>query len=61
LQPDEIFSWHTFSPIVKFVAKVYQTGVALSQKAKTALESRIQRLPGLGKWFVRIALLSLRC
>jgi hypothetical protein len=44
-----------FSPIVKFIDRVYQTGVHLSQQAMTALEARFQRLPALGKWFVQIA------
>ena len=54
-------TWKTYSPIVKFVAKVYQTGVALSQQAMATLETRFDRLPGLGKWFVRIVPLALRC
>ena len=51
-------TWKTFSPVVRFVDKVYQTGVALSQQAMTSLEVRFQRLPSLAKWFVRIAPLS---
>ncbi len=43
------------SPVVKFIDRAYQTGVKLTQHAMTALESRFQRPPGLGKWFVRIA------
>jgi hypothetical protein len=51
-------TWKTFSPVVKFVDKVYQSGVALSQQAMAILEHRFQRLPSLAKWFVRIAPLA---
>jgi transposase len=54
-------TWKTCSPLVKFIDKVYQTGVALSQQAMTALDSRFHRLPSLGNWFIRIAPRSLRC
>lgn len=42
------------APVVKFIDRTYQTGVHLTKRAMTALEARFQRLPGLGKWFVRI-------
>ncbi len=48
-------TYNPLSPVVKFVDRVYQTGVRLSQQAMTALEARLERLPGLGKWFVHIA------
>ena len=54
-------TWKAASPIVKFVDKVYRTGVALSQQAMTAWESRFERLPTLAKWFVRIVPRSLAC
>lgn len=54
-------TWKTFSPIVKLVDKVYQTGIALSQHAMSVLEHRFQRLPSLGKWFIRIVPLPARC
>lgn len=54
-------TWKTCSPIVKFVDKVYHTGVTLSQQAMTALESRFERLPALAKWFVRIVPLPNLC
>jgi len=40
---------------VTLIERVYYTGVRLSNPAMTALETRFQRLPGLGKWFVQIA------
>lgn len=48
-------TYHRLSPVVKFIDRLYQTGIRLSQQAMTALEARFQRLPGLGKWFVQIA------
>jgi transposase len=47
------------SPIIRWVGKAYQTGIHLSHQAMVDLEKRFQRLPGLGKWFVRIV--PLRC
>ena len=47
-------TYHRFSPVVKLIDRAYQTAVRLSHQAMTALESRFQRLPRLGKWFVRI-------
>ena len=44
-----------FLPIVKFIDRVYQTGVHLSLQAMTALEARFQRLSTLGKWSLHIA------
>jgi hypothetical protein len=48
-------TYNRLSPIVKFIDRVYQTGVRLSKQAMAALEARFQRLPALGKWFVHIA------
>jgi len=47
-------TYNSFSPLVKFVNRTYQTGIRLSQQAMSAVESRLGRLPSLGKWFVRI-------
>ena len=41
-------------PVVHLITETYQCGVKLTQKAMAQLETRIQRLPGLGKWFVEI-------
>src|SRR5260221_45603 len=51
------YNW--LSPIVKFIDHTYQTGIRLSQHAMSALERRLERLPLLGKWFVRIVPLCL--
>ncbi len=42
-------------PVVKFIDKVYLTGVALTQKEMVNLERRFDRLQDLSKWFVHIA------
>jgi hypothetical protein len=47
-------TYNGVAPIVKFVNRVYQSGVRLSQDAMAILEQRLLRLPALAKWFVRI-------
>lgn len=46
--------WKGQQAVVQLVERTYETGVRLSQKAMAVLEERFERLPGLGKWFVRI-------
>jgi len=41
--------------VVKMIEKVYPGGVKLTKKEMTKLEKRFERLPGLEKWFIRIA------
>jgi hypothetical protein len=41
-------------PVVQMVETTYHTGVKLTKQAMDELEKRFERLPGLGKWFVRI-------
>jgi hypothetical protein len=49
-------TWKSHHPlVVKMIEKVYPTGVKLSPKEMAELEKRFERLPGLEKWFVRIA------
>lgn len=48
-------TWKGCHPIVEFVQKTYQKGVKLTHKQMAGLEKRFERLPRLGKWFVRIA------
>jgi len=40
---------------VELVKKTYTKGVKLARKEMDALEKRFERLPGLDKWFVKIA------
>jgi len=46
-------------PLVELVTTTYQTGVKLSTRAMDLLETLIQRLPQLEKWFVDIPPVSL--
>ena len=46
-------------PLVELVTTTYETGSKLSQNAMGLLETLIQRLPQLGKWFVDISPVSL--
>jgi hypothetical protein len=48
-------TWKGNHPIVKLVTSVYQTGVKLTKEAMDAVETHLQRLPSLEKWFVDIA------
>ena len=40
--------------MVALVTTTYQTGIKLTKEAMGVVESQIQRLPSLGKWFVDI-------
>jgi hypothetical protein len=41
-------------PVVQIIEKTYHTGVKLTKKMMDELEKRLERLPGLEKWFVLI-------
>lgn len=43
------------STVVEWFHKRYHKGVKLTKKAMEPFENRIERLPGLGKWFLEIA------
>jgi Rhodopirellula transposase DDE domain len=45
-------------PVVELVTSIYQRGVQLTKQAMDTLETHLQRLPSLGKWFVDIAYLA---
>jgi Rhodopirellula transposase DDE domain len=47
-------SWKGQSPVLELVTTTYQTGVKLTKEAMQMLETQLQRLAGLGKWFVDI-------
>lgn len=51
----ESMLWKGQHPVVKLVTTVYETGVRLTQAAMARLETQIQRLPTLEKWFVEIS------
>jgi transposase len=48
-------TWKGKEPVVTLVTTTYQTGVKLTKEAMEALETHLQRLPSLEKWFVDIA------
>ena len=47
-------TWRGKCPVVELVTTTYQTGVKLTKEAMKMVETQIQRLPGLDKWFVDI-------
>jgi hypothetical protein len=47
-------TWKGSRPVVELVTTAYQTGVKLTKEAMDALETQLERLPHLGKWFVDI-------
>lgn len=49
------FVWRGRHPCVQLLTKTYRNGVRLTQQAMQQLEQRLERLPNLPKWFVRIS------
>ena len=47
-------TWKGKGPVVELVTTTYQTGVNLTKEAMQMVETQLQRLPGLDKWFVDI-------
>ncbi len=47
-------TWKGKHPLVTLVTTTYQTGVKLTKKAMQVVETQLQRLPHLDKWFVDI-------
>jgi len=52
-------TWKGNHPVVALVTTTYQTGVKLTKQAMDLVETQLQRLPSLGKWFVDIEGFSL--
>jgi len=48
-------TWKGKYPLVKVVTRTYQTGVKLTKVAMAVVESQLERLAGLEKWFIKIA------
>jgi Rhodopirellula transposase DDE domain len=46
--------WKGVHPLVDLVTTTYETGVKLSKEAMAVLETQVERLPELEKWFVDI-------
>ena len=51
----QTMTWHGKHPLVQLIDKIYHKGVKLSAAEMKELETHVQRLPGLEKWFVDIA------
>ena len=47
-------TWKGKHPVVALVTTRYQTGVKLTKEAMEDIETRLERLPHLSKWFVDI-------
>jgi hypothetical protein len=47
-------TWKGKHPVVALVTSIYQTGVKLTKEAMEVVETHLQRLPALDKWFVDI-------
>jgi transposase len=47
-------TWKGNHPVVTLVTTTYQTGAKLTKKAMEVVETHLQRLPSLEKWFVDI-------
>ena len=47
-------TWKGSHPVVELITTTYRTGVKLTKKAMDVLETQLQRLPLLDKWFVDI-------
>ena len=54
----QTMTWNGRQPIIQWVEKTYHTGVKLTNKAMAELEKRLERLPNLERWFVRIVPVS---
>src|SRR2546428_6949976 len=54
IQYASTMTWKGKHPLVALVTTTYQTGVKLTKEAMQAVETQLQRLPHLDKWFVDI-------
>jgi transposase len=54
IQYARTLTWKGKHPVVTLVRTTYQTGVKLTKEAMDLVESQIQRLPSLRRWFVDI-------
>ncbi len=54
IQYASTMTWKGNHPVVALVTTAYQTGVKLTKQAMKVVETQLQRLPHLDKWFVDI-------
>jgi transposase len=50
----QTMKWNGNHPVVHLLTTLYQTGVRLTKKAMAQVETRVQRLAGLERWFLNI-------
>jgi hypothetical protein len=50
----QTMTWKGIHPLVELVTTTYKTGVKLTKEAMAVLETQVERLPALEKWFVDI-------
>ena len=55
IETAKTMKWKGKPPVVHLVTTVYETGVKLTKEAMDHLETLIQRLPALPKWFVNFS------
>ncbi len=51
----QTMTWKGKAPVVRLLTTVYHTGVRLSKQAMAEVETHIERLSGLERWFVAIS------
>jgi transposase len=51
----QTMTWKGKAPVVSLLTTVYPTGVRLSKQAMAQVETHLERLPGLERWFVKIS------
>jgi hypothetical protein len=56
IQYARTLTWKGNHPVVELITTTYQTGVKLTKAVMKVVESQLERLPHLEKWFV-----DLRC
>jgi transposase len=54
IQYARTMTWKGNHPVVELVTSTYRTGVSLTKEAMKVVESQLERLPHLPKWFVDI-------
>jgi transposase len=54
IQYARTMTWKGNHPVVELVTTTYQTGVKLTKEAMEVVETQLERLPHLHKWFVDI-------
>jgi Rhodopirellula transposase DDE domain len=51
----QTMTWKQNTPMVRLITTAYQTGVRLTKKAMAEVETHLERLRGLERWFVKIS------